>query len=53
VEIRITEDELAGIYQTKTGEYAVNLARVPLAVQSLRDLADKLERIYAKNAPPV
>lgn len=48
MEIAISEDELAGLYQTKDGEYGVNLAQVPLAVQSLRNLADKLEAIYEK-----
>lgn len=43
--IRISEDELAGIFR-EDSDYMVQLAQVPLAVQSLRALADRLEEAY-------
>ena len=45
MDIRISEDELAGIFRDED-EYIVQMAQVPLAVESLRSLADKLEQAY-------
>ena len=45
--IKVSEDELPGINREEDGDYTVPLAQVPLAVEGLRNLADKLEEAYS------
>jgi hypothetical protein len=47
VHIKVSEDELPGINREDNGDYTVPLAQIPLAVEGLRALADKLEQAYA------
>ena len=45
--IKVSEDELPGFNREDNGDYTVPLAQVPLAIEGLRALADKLEDAYA------
>jgi hypothetical protein len=49
MEVHISEDELPAI-RREGDDYVITFASIPLAVQGLRDLADKLEGQYEEEA---
>lgn len=52
MEVKVSEDELPGIFYSEVhGEYSIPFAQIPVAVDGLRKLADKLEGAYERDTP--